>query len=187
MLSRYLTSAILLALLSPAPRVWACYAVIVGREASADGSVLVGHNEQNGGRRILNFRRIPRRQFAEGASVGLRRGGRLEQVPETWAFLWSENPGLEFSDAYLNEWGVGIVSDRCATREDDYQTLVGRGEIRSGGIGYMLRRLVAERARNAREGAELAGKLVERFGYVDTGRSHVIADPREAWVVAVVR
>ncbi|MFH1923018.1 MAG: dipeptidase, partial [Planctomycetota bacterium] len=93
MLSRYLTSAILLALLSPAPRVWACYAVIVGREASADGSVLVGHNEQNGGRRILNFRRIPRRQFAEDASLGLRRGGRLEQVPETWAFLWSENPG----------------------------------------------------------------------------------------------
>ncbi|MFH1920353.1 MAG: C69 family dipeptidase, partial [Planctomycetota bacterium] len=150
-------------------------------------SVLVGHSEQNGGRRILNFRRIPRRRFAEGASVGLRRGGKLEQVPETWAFLWSENPGLEFSDAYLNEWGVGIVSDRCATREDDYQRLVGRGEIRSGGIGYMLRRLVAERARNAREGVELAGKLVERFGYVDTGRSYVIADPREAWVVAVVR
>jgi len=187
MLSRCLAFAILLALSWPAPRVWACYAVIVGREASQDGSVLVGHNEQNGGRRILNFRRIPERHFAEGAVVRLRRGAKLDQVPRTWAFLWSENPGLSFSDGYLNEWGVAIVSDGCATREDDYDTLVARGQIRQGGIGYMLRRLVAERARTAREGVELAGKLVERFGYVDTGRTYVIGDPREAWLFAAVR
>ena len=84
-------------------RLWGCYAVIVGRKASADGSVLVGHNEQNGGRRIVNFRRIPRRRFSADATVPLRRGARLEQVGQTWAFLWSENPGLEFSDAYMNE------------------------------------------------------------------------------------
>ena len=178
---------VLLALCWPAPRIWACYAVIVGRDASADGSVLVGHNEQNGGRRILNFRRIPRRQFPEDATVGLVRGGDLPQVPETCAFFWSENPGLEFSDAYLNEWGVAVVSDGCPTREDDYDTLVARGEIRDGGIGYMLRRLLAERARTAREGVELAGELVERFGYVHSGRTYVIADPREAWLLAVVR
>lgn len=187
MFSRYTTLVLLLALCCPASQVFACYAVIVGREASEDGSVLVGHNEQNGGRRILNFRRIPRRQFAEGAAVSLRRGGKLAQVDETGAFFWSENPGLENSDAYLNEWGVGVVSDRCPTREDDYDALVARGEIRSGGIGYMLRRLVAERARTAKGGVKLAGWLVEHFGYVDTGRSYVIADPHEAWIFAAVR
>ena len=171
----------------PVCRAWACYAVIVGRGASADGSVLVAHNEQNGGRRILNFRRIPRQQFPSDSVVMLRRGGRLPQAEQTWAFLWSENPGLEFSDAYLNEWGVGVVSDSCQTREDDYDTLVDRGEIRHGGIGYMLRRLVAERARTAREGVMLAGQLVERFGYVDSGRTYVVADSREAWLLAVVR
>ena len=31
------------------------------------------------------------------------------------------------------------------------------------------------------------GSLVERFGYIDSGRTYVIADPREAWLVAVVR
>jgi len=170
-----------------APRLYACFAVVVGREASADGSVLVGHNEENAGRRILNFRRIPRRRFEQGAAVGLRRGGELPQVNETWAFLWSEIPGLEFSDGYLNEWGVAIVSNACQTREDGYEALVKRGEIRDGGIGYMLRRLVAERARSAREGVELAGRLVERFGYVDSGRTYVIADPRQAWLLSVVR
>ena len=171
----------------PVCRAWACYAVIVGREASTDGSVLVAHNEQNGGRRILNFRRIPRRQFPSDSVVVLRRGGRVPRVEQTWAFLWSENPGLEFSDAYLNEWGVAVVSDGCRTREDGYDTLVRREEIRDGGIGYMLRRLVAQRARTAREGVILAGELVERFGYVDSGRSYVVADPREAWLLSVVR
>ena len=184
--TRLLLIAILTACCLPS-RAWACYAVIVGREASIDGSVLVGHNEQNGGRRILNFRRIPRRQFREDAVVQLHRGGRLEQVPETWSYLWSENPGLEFSDAYINEWGVSIVSDSCRTREDDYAALVARGEIRNGGIGYMLRRLVVERAKNAREGVRLAGQLVERFGYVFSGRSYVIADAREAWLFAAVQ
>ena len=187
MRSRCLTFVILPALCWPAPRTWACYAVIVGRGASADGSVLVGHNEQNGGERILSFRKIPRQRFPAGAVVRLRRGGELPQVPETGALLWSENPGLEFSDGYLNQWGVAVVSDACGTREDDYETLVARGEIRRGGIGCMLRRLVAQRARNARDGVQLAGSLVERFGYVDSGRTYVIADPKEAWLLAVVR
>ncbi len=165
---------------------YGCYAVIVGREASADGSVLIGHNEQNAGRRILNFRRVPAQRFEPGAVVRLQRGGRLPQAPQTWSLLWSESPGLEFSDGYLNEHGVAIVSDNCPTREDDYDVLVARGEIRDGGIGYMLRRLVAQRARTAREGVELAGALIERFGYVASGRTYVIADPQEAWLLAVV-
>ncbi len=180
---------VLIVLLSSltAARAWACYAIIVGRKASADGSVLVAHNEQNGGQRILNFRRVPRLKHPEGSAVRLHHGGSLPQVPETWSFLWSENPGLAFSDGYLNEWGVAIASDGCRTREDDYDTLVQRGEIRDGGIGYMLRRLIAERAKTAREGVELAGRLVERFGYVDSGRSYVVADPREEWLFSVVR
>ncbi len=182
-----LSALAVLILLAFAARAWACYAVIVGRDASADGSVLVAHLEQNGGKRILNFRRIPRRQHAPGEQVALRRGGRLPQVDQTWAFLWSQNPGIEYSDGYLNEWGVAVVSDGCRTREDDYDTLVERGEIRDGGIGYMLRRLVAERARTAREGVQLAGQLVERFGYADSGRTYVIADPREGWLFSAVR
>lgn len=165
----------------------ACYAVVVGRAASADGSVLVGHNEENGGRRVLHFHKVPRRQHPPGARVDLQFGGQLDEAPETWAFLWSENPGLAYSDGYLNEWGVAIASDGCPSREDGYDALVARGEIRDGGIGYMLRRLVAQRAKTAREGMELIGQLVERFGYADSGRTYVVADPREAWLVAVVR
>ena len=174
-------------LLLPASPAWACYAIVVGREASSDGSVLLGHAEQNSGRRMLNFRRVARQRHDAQAEVVLRRGGRLPEVPESWAFLWSEIPGTEFSDNFLNEWGVAVVSDYCPSREDDKAALIRRGEIRQGGIGYMLRRLIAQRARSAREGVTLAGELIEQFGYVDSGRTYVIADPREAWLLAVVR
>ena len=165
----------------------ACDAVVVGRLASPDGSVLLGHNEENALDRVIEFRKIPRLRPAVPGKMDLKRGGQLDVVPETWAFLWSENPGLEYSDGYLNEWGVAVVSVQCTSREDGYNALVARGEIRDGGIGYMLRRLVAGRARSAREGMEMIGQLVERFGYADSGRTYALADPQEAWVVEVVR
>jgi len=84
-----------------------------------------------------------------------------------------------FSDSYVNEWGVTVASDNCPSRED-------KPELTDGGIGYMLRRLVAERARTATEGVLLAGSLVERFGYIDSGRTYIIADPDEGWLFCVV-
>lgn len=178
--------ALIAVLLLGAAQIGGCLAVVVGRGASADGSVLLGHNEENGGRRLVNFRRAARRTSLPGQRVLLGRGGTIPEIPQTAAFLWAENVGLEFSDNYVNEWGVAIVSDACPTREDDPATLAARGEIRQGGIGYMLRRLVAERARSAREGVRLIGDWVERFGYVHSGRTYVVADPLEAWLVAVV-
>mgnify|MGYP000035214697 FL=1 len=164
-----------------------CFAVVVGKKASSDGSILVGHNEQNRGRRIVNYRYVPRLKFPPGIKIKLKNGGTLEEVPQTFAFIWQENPGVEFGDSYFNEWGVVIVSDACPSREDSYEELVKRGEIRDGGIGYLLRRLVAQRARTAREGVKIAGELIERFGYTSMGRTYVIADPNEAWILAVVR
>jgi dipeptidase len=178
-----LTGILVLATGSAGP---ACDGIVVGRLASADGSVLLGHNEENALDRVLEFRKMPRQRAAADATVDLGRGGQLDAVPETWAFLWSENPGLEFSDGYLNEWGVAIASIQCMTREDGYDALVARGEIRDGGIGYMLRRLVAQRARSAREGMELMGQLIERFGYAHSGRTYAVADSQEAWIVEVV-
>jgi len=162
-----------------------CFTVLVGKNASVDGSVLFGHNEQNGGRRIVNYRYIPRMQYPPGTVIKLKNGGTLAQVSETWALLWLENPGVEFGDAYFNEWGVVVASDSCATREDPYADLVARDDIADGGIGYMLRRIVAQRARNAREGVDIMSELLNRFGYASSGRSYTIADPDEGWVVAV--
>ncbi len=165
----------------------ACFAVVVGRYASADGSLLFGHLEQNSGLRNLSYRYVPRMQHETGSMVELRRGGKWPQVEETYAFLWTSNPGVEFGDGYFNEFGVAVASNACRTREDSYDELVARGDIVDGGIGLQLRRMIAQRARTAREGVEVATQLLDHFGYAASGRTYTIADADEAWVLAIVR
>jgi len=162
-----------------AARCEGCFSIVVGKEASVDGYVIMGHNEDDTPPQIVNHHKIPRKKHFPGEKVNLLNGGRLAQVEQTWAYLWSEMPGVLFSDGYINEWGVSIKTDNCPSRED-------KPQITDGGIGYMLRRLVAERAKTAREGVLLAGRLVERFGYIDSGRTHIICDPDEGWLFCVV-
>jgi len=164
-----------------------CFTVLVGKDASVDGAVMWGHNEQNGGQRIVNYRVVPRMKFGPSDVVTLRAGGTLPEAEETFSFIWLENPGISFSDAYFNEWGVATGSDGCGTREDSYDELVERGDIVDGGIEYMLRRIVAQRAKTSREGVKIAGELLDRFGYAASGRSLMIVDANEAWVLSMVR
>lgn len=158
---------------------YACYSIVVGKKVSVDGCVLMAHNEDDGPPQIVNHHKVSRTKHSSGETLKLRNGGQLAQASQTWAYIWSEMPGMLFSDSYLNEWGVCVTSDNCPSRED-------RPQITDGGIGYMLRRLVAERAKTAREGVLLAGRLVERFGYIDSGRTYIICDPDEGWLFCVV-
>ncbi|UCG49968.1 MAG: C69 family dipeptidase [Phycisphaerales bacterium] len=157
----------------------ACFSIVAGKDASVDGYVILAHNEDDHPPQIVHHHKVPRKSYRTGEKVALLNGGRLDQVGQTWAYIWSRMPGMLFSDSYINEWGVAITSDNCPSRED-------KPEITEGGIGYMLRRLVAERAKTSREGVLLAGELVERFGYIDSGRTYIICDPGEGWLFCVV-
>ena len=164
----------------------ACFTVVVGKKASSDGAVLLGHNEQNDGQRFLNFRKIRRIKHKDGEMVKLRGGALIPQVKETYTFFWSQNPGLNYSDAYLNEWGVAVVSNGCPDRGVDLQKLEDEDQLIKGGISYMLRRLIAERAKTARQGVQIAAKLIEQMGY-PSSRTLVIADSSEAWLLSMSR
>jgi len=94
----YIFFAAILAVGSFASSASGCYAVVVGKDASTDGAVLLGHNEQNDGRRFLNFRRVPRIEHKAGEIVRLQGGAEVPQVKESYSFLWSENPGTTYSD-----------------------------------------------------------------------------------------
>jgi dipeptidase len=156
-----------------------CFTVIVGRNASANGCVMLAHTEDISPQPVVNHYKIPRKKYVAGETLRLLRGAEIEQAAETWEYIWSEVPGEEFSDSYLNEWGVFVASNMCPSKENN-------PELSQGGIGYMLRRIVAERARSAREGVLLAGKYVERFGYVSSGRTYAICDPDEGWLFCVI-
>jgi len=168
------------------PSLFACFTVVVGKDASSNGCVLVGHDEQNSGNLFVNFRKIPKMHYSKGAKVDLKNGGKIPQVAETNAFLWSEIPGATSSDGYLNEYGVAIVSDFCPDRMPELSTLKKKGQIKNGGLSYLTRRFAAERAKTAREGVQIIGGLIDKYGYV-SNRTYVIADPNEAWLMAVTR
>lgn len=156
-----------------------CFSIVVGKNASSDGSVLFAHNEDDGGRQLVNYYKVPRIKHQAAETITLSTGAVIPQVSETYSFLWSEMPGMHFSDSYMNEWGVVISSDACSSREENPQ-------LTDGGIGYWLRRLVAERAKTAKQGVKIAGKLISQFGYKSSGRTYVIADPYEGWMLSAV-
>lgn len=164
-----------------------CSSIIVGKDASATGEVLFGHNEDNGDNVMLQYR-VPRMTHEPGEFVTF--GDSPAQIPEveqTWSYLWSETRAswkASFSDFFINEWGVAIASDSCSSSKENKPV----SEVcTDGGIGYGLRALVAQRARTAREGAEIAAALLTQWGYTASGRSYQIVDKNEGWVVQAVK
>lgn len=156
-----------------------CFSVLVGKDASFDGSVLFAHNEDDWGDRLVNWYQVPGSKHNPDKTIKLKNGGLLKQSAQTYSYLWLEMPEMEFSDSYMNEWGVTIGSDACQSKED-------KAEITDGGIGYWLRRAMAERSKTARDAVKIGGQLVEKYGYTSSGRTYCIADANEAWMLSVV-
>ncbi len=156
----------------------ACTSVVVGRKVSATGAVLFGHNEDDFGDRVVNVWKVPRTQHGPEETVRFLDGAEIPQAAETWAMLWFQVDGLKYSDLYCNEWGVTVASDACPSREMN-------PVLTEGGAGWPLRRVVAERARTAAEGVRIAGELLNRFGYPSSGRTLVICDSKEGWLLSM--
>ena len=157
-----------------------CYTIIVGRNASVDGSVIVAHNEDDSGAIIVNLRKIKARDYGAPQRVGLGRGAAYDTDGKSLGFLWIEATTQEFADSFINERGVVVTSDSCPSKET-------KDDLTDGGIGYMLRRLVAEKAVSARDAVKIASELVEKYGYIGSGRSYTFADKNEAWMMAVIK
>jgi len=157
-----------------------CFSILVGKDATRDGSVLLAHNEDDSGVNLVNWYKVPRLNHNNGQSISLINGGQLPHVDETYSFLWLEMPGQTFSDSYMNEWGVTIASNACWSKED-------KAELVNGGIGYYLRRIMVERTKSAQEAVKIAGAIVDSIGYAGSGRTYCIADPNEAWMMSIVK
>lgn len=163
----------------------ACFTVIVGKNASATGEILVGHNEDNDGRIMSNQYYVPPAKHKAGEKLIYEAGAaKIPQVAQTHGFWWQQTlhpSGYSFSDGFYNDKGVLITSNNCnLTIEKDEKT-------KDGGIGYGIRRLVAERANSARDGVNLIIDLVGKYGYRHQGRTYTIADKNEAWQVALLK
>ncbi|MBQ0025032.1 MAG: C69 family dipeptidase [Bacteroidales bacterium] len=138
-----------------------CFGIIAGCKATADGSVMMAHNEDDGGEQMLNIYAVPASK-------------------DNVRYLWFEFPRMEQADSFINEYGVCIASDGCGSRED-------KGELTDGGVLYEVRVAVAKKAHSAREAVSIIGNMVEKYGYRGSGRTYVIADTKEGWICSVVQ
>jgi hypothetical protein len=94
-----------------------CSTIIIGKDASASGCVMVAHNEDDGGNQIVNFYKLPSKDIRQGEFIKFKEGGSEAQASHTVSYLWFEMPGQDFADSYLNEHGVLITSNSCPSKE----------------------------------------------------------------------
>ena len=151
----------------------ACTNFIVGKKASADGSVICTYNCDGFGFAAALSYSAPGRH-APGEMVAIRGwgpGSSVHYIPQ--AEYTYKVVGL------MNEKQVSIVET----------TWGGREELRDpdGWLGYFtLMDLALQRAATAREAIAVMHQLVQEFGYNDTGESFAVCDKDEAWIMELI-
>lgn len=179
-----LLSVVATATLAAAGVSYACSTVVVGKAVSQTGTVLVGHNEDNGGRIYSAQYYVPPAKHKAGEMIEFEEGmARIPQVEQTLGFYWAQTldlTGASYSDSFVNDKGIVLVSNNCAQIFPDNDQ-----KLNEGGIGYGIRRLIAERAVSARDAIRVASELLAKYGYHAEGRTYTIADTKEAWQLAI--
>lgn len=159
-----------------------CTTVVVGKNASKTGRVIVGHNEDDG-KSLVMLHTLPRVENEPGSTIKFGDSEQEFPLPETClACYWSEVRrlgGISFGDCLFNECGVIVVTNSAGNNHFTEE------EKASCTMGYALRWLIGRSARTAREGLELLISLVEKYGYFSS-RIYNIADKDECWSCQIV-
>ncbi len=187
------TIAALVSIAAAAPPSHASYAIYVGAQLTADGSVIIGGTGEEVSSHWLEI--VPRRRHRPGATitVGVTAAAtipgrliRIPQAPRTFRYLtmrYSDYKGFPppLTNGGLNEHQVAVRDVWSPSRKE----LVAMTPRPQRGPQYSdLARIALERARTAREAVRIIGGLIDRYGYSTYGgNSHLIADPREGWVL----
>lgn len=180
-----LAAAFSLALGSIAMNASACSTVVVGKDVSATSQIMIGHNEDNDLRIVTSQYWVPAADHKAGELITYEQTtAKIPQVAHTYGFYWTQTlhpDGYSFSDGFVNENGVAIVTNNCNNTFEEKNPVV------DGGVGYGIRRLLAERAKTARDAVDIAIDLVTKYGYITGGRTYTVADRNEAWQIMLLK
>lgn len=171
----------------------ASYAFYVGKNLTASGGTMIGGTGEEVSSHWLQL--FPARNHPPNSTitVGVTQDaiypGELIQVPQvnhTYRYLSMEYTDFEglpppLTNGGVNEFGVG-VRDVWADNRDELLEMTPDPQR---GLQYSdLARVVMERARTAREGVQIIGDMIKKYGEATYGgNSHLIADYNEGWVV----
>lgn len=169
------------------------YGIYVGRNHTADGSVLLGGSGDEVSSHWLEI--VPAADHPPNAtiSVGVTPEaaipGELIEIPQarhTHKYISMDYSDFEgfpppLTNGGLNEHQVAIRDIWSPSRQE----LVDMTPQPQRGPQYSdLARIALQRATSARRAAQIMGELVDRHGYSTYGgNSHLVADAREGWVM----
>ena len=151
----------------------ACTNFIVGKKASADGSVFVTYNADSYGA-FMPLYHYP---------AAKHQPGDMRKVYE-----WDTNKYLgeiaEAAETYnvignSNEWQVTIGETTFGGREEMADST---GVIDYGSLIY----IALQRSKTAREALQIMTSLVEQYGYYSEGETFSVADKNEAWILEMM-
>ena len=152
---------------------FACTNIIVGKAASADGSVIVSYNADSYGMYGNIYRHVG----------GTHAPGEMRQV-----YDWDTNkyhgeiPQAERTYnvvGQMNENQVSITETTFGGREELWKT---EGIIDYGSLIY----ITLERATSARNAIDIMTSLIDKYGYCSEGETFSICDKNEAWIMEMI-
>jgi len=172
---------------------WASYAIYIGKNLTADGSVLLGGSGDEVSSHWLEV--VPARSHPDDATITVGVNDKafipgtfieIPQVSKTARYLtmnYSEYEGFPppLTNGGLNEHNVAARDVWSPSRPE----LVAMTPNPQTGPQYSdLSRIAMERATTAREAVEIIGALINEHGYSTYGgNSHLFADENEGWVL----
>ena len=153
--------------------VFACTNIIVGKGASADGSVFVSYNADSYGMYGNIYHHVG----------GIHAKGEMRKV-----YDWDSNKYLgEIPQAertytvvgQMNEHQVSVTETTYGGREELWKT---EGMIDYGSLIY----IALERSTSARDAIHIMTSLVDQYGYCSEGETFSICDKNEAWILEMI-
>lgn len=166
----YLTAALLFAAIASS---WACTNLIVGKNASTDGSTIVSYSADSYGM-FGDLYHSPAAIHPKGATLDIYNWednhfmGTIAQAKQTYNVIGN-----------INEYQLTIAETTFGGRPELVDT--------TGIIDYgSLIRLGLQRAKTAKEAIKVMTNLVQEYGYASGGESFTIADPNEIWILEMI-
>jgi dipeptidase len=183
-----------------------CTTTIITRGATADGSMMVTHSDDNelSDQRLIF---VPAQDHASGEMRGVIDGSAdpyprlvskargpgydLPDWPETP--LIGLVPQVAHTFAYFDgSYGVmnehNLMFGECTNGAKFQPSHISQSDGEKAGIqcrlfySAELSRIALERCRTAREAIDLMGSLIDTYGYFSTGETLLVGDENEGWV-----
>lgn len=152
---------------------WACTNFIVGKKASADGSVICSYNADDYGL-FIGLCHYPAGKHEKGSVRKIYDWdtnvyhGQIPEADVTYNVIGN-----------INEYQVSIGETTFGGREELVDTT---GILDYGSLIY----IALQRSKTAREAIKVMTTLTDKYGYCSGGETFTICDPNEAWIMEMI-